>query len=61
MFEISFTTSGDIFIGQDKYYEAARMLRRVADNLEAFVSDGPVIDINGNRVGSWYIDHDEKG
>ena len=55
MFELSFGTDSDAFIGIDKYNEAARILRRLADSLEAHVNEGPVLDVNGNRMGAWYI------
>lgn len=60
MFEISFATDSDAFVGQDRYLEAARILRRVALSLEALQNDGPVIDDNGNRVGAWFMNQKES-
>jgi len=36
-------------------YETARILRRVADEIEGGASYGIMHDINGNRVGAWEL------
>lgn len=33
--------------------ESARILRAIADKLEAGQESGPVMDANGNKVGTW--------
>jgi hypothetical protein len=36
--------------------EIARLLRKTADKIEAGCAGGCLMDINGNRVGSWDCD-----
>ncbi len=38
--------------GPDGDIETARILRAMADKVEAGCTDCPIMDINGNRVGS---------
>lgn len=33
--------------------ETSRLLREIADKVEQSAQGGPVIDINGNKVGEW--------
>jgi hypothetical protein len=35
--------------------DVGEALRQVADKLDNDYTDGPVIDVNGNRVGSWAL------
>lgn len=37
--------------------EVKRVLRRVIGLVEAGADEGPVMDINGNKVGSWALDY----
>lgn len=40
--------------------EVARILREVADKIDAGRTDGVVIDINGNTVGRWHMDEEDE-
>ena len=51
MFEIKFDTGNAAFDEYDTY-EICRILKEVADSLE-WKNSGSVIDINGNKIGSW--------
>lgn len=37
----------------NKQAEVARILRKVAEKVEAGEDSGPCMDINGNKVGTW--------
>ena len=37
-------------------FEMARILRRLADQIEDGCRDGVMHDINGNKVGTWSMD-----
>lgn len=37
-------------------FEIARLLRQAAENVEAGALSAQVADINGNTVGSWWLD-----
>ena len=41
--------------GNDGKNEVARILREIADKLEAGGGRGHCIDINGNKVGEWSV------
>lgn len=51
MFTLTIETGNAAF--QDGPEELARLVERVADALRDGRTRGPVIDTNGNRVGSW--------
>lgn len=63
--KIEFRTSGAAF--EDEYadaidnkllkeHEVVRILRRIIDDIEIEDLDhGPIIDINGNKIGSWEL------
>lgn len=51
MFEIKFDTGNAAFDEYDTC-EIRRILKEVADSL-AWKNSGSVIDINGNKIGSW--------
>lgn len=55
MLEITFATDNAAF---DDYpaSEAARILREIADKLEHGRFDGPIFDMNGNRIGRFSMD-----
>jgi len=57
MFEIKFETDNAAFEDMDYGFEVAKLLREIADKQERWRSpDGiehPVIDTNGNKVGTW--------
>lgn len=44
--------------GEPSGHEAARILRELADRLEAGATDGKVRDYNGNTVGSFELTAD---
>lgn len=56
-FIVAFNTNNDAFDAEDGDREIARILRKIADDLEAGQAtyDVPqrIRDINGNRVGYW--------
>ena len=39
-------------------YENARILRKIADDIELGRQGGFVVDINGNRIGRWSTNAD---
>lgn len=41
---------------EDTEGEVARLLRRTADQVESGVVTGTLLDINGNKVGSWALE-----
>lgn len=55
MFELKFDTDNAAFT-DDCAAECARILREIADKLEAGKNGGPVMDYNGNGVGMWDLD-----
>ena len=51
-FELHITMGNDAMqTGED----VAEALRRIADKLEHGRIDGPVMDLNGNKVGTWEL------
>ncbi len=44
------------FSGPEGRREAARLLRQVADKIEQGHQGGPLMEVNGNKCGSWYIE-----
>jgi hypothetical protein len=55
--------SGDAAITDDPRGEVTRLLRKAAQDMEAGRSYGGLMDINGNKVGSWElqdVDTDSK-
>lgn len=52
MFEIKFDTGNAAFDEYDTY-EIRRILNEIHDSIEYGRSEGSVIDINGNKIGSW--------
>jgi len=60
---IDFTTENAAFEGEGYFFEAARILRVLADKIESqelSVDDGCIIrDINGNKVGYFNHTHGE--
>lgn len=40
-------------------FEVARILRDVADRIESGSTEGRLRDVNGNNVGSWFLEGDE--
>ena len=67
MFKLEIKTGGaafdDMYDSEDetmnayaKANEVARILRRVADRVEAMAIEGSCMDINGNKVGEWNLE-----
>jgi hypothetical protein len=60
MFSIEFKTDNAAFDGDaDKQAEVARILRGIADKVEAGADYGCVRDANGNTIGEFFIEDDE--
>jgi len=61
MFKLEIKTGGAAFMEpstgeEDEYYEAAeinRLLRIVGVDLRNGCTSGTLLDVNGNKVGSW--------
>jgi hypothetical protein len=58
MFKIEFATDNAAF-DDDGAGEVARILRAVADQVEAGGGQGQARDYNGNTVGQWSLTEDE--
>jgi hypothetical protein len=54
MFTLKFSTENDAF-ADDMHGEAARILRKIAGQLEGGDAFGRVYDTNGNNIGAWSI------
>lgn len=52
MLRVRIDTDNDAFAG-DGEQEVARLLRKVAKRVEGGEFDGVIVDINGNRCGSF--------
>ncbi len=57
MVKIEFAT-GDAAFSEDPATEIARILERLAKKVREGDFDGPIMDLNGNRVGSMTITAD---
>lgn len=56
MFRLTFKTGNAAFQENgDPALEAARLLRVIADKLDEGYTDGPIMDANGNSVGTWRL------
>ena len=62
--KIKFSTSGAAFYDEyenketnDIYTrnEVVRILREIITNIQYGYDDGPIIDINGNKIGEWSL------
>jgi len=58
-FRLEFET-GNAAFGDQPAIEVARLLRQTADGVAGGFKSGPVADINGNTVGSWYLGEDDQ-
>ena len=52
MFQLSFEDDNAAFEDGDPE-EYARILKHVADEVRGGSLGGPILDVNGNRVGEW--------
>ena len=57
MFRITMKTENAAF-EDDRNMELARILRQIAERLENGEDAGRVLDINGNKVGSFEMEED---
>lgn len=55
MFELNIETDNAAFEDEDGAFEVARILRLVASQLERGARSAPILDVNGNRVGSYNL------
>jgi hypothetical protein len=53
MFILKFSTDNAAFDGQFDLEEIARILRHIADRVVDGDDSGSVIDINGNKIGTF--------
>lgn len=58
LFEFGVNSRNAVLTGGGRV-EVARLLRKVADEVEAGGDGGDLMDINGNSCGSWFVD-DER-
>ncbi len=60
MFKVTIRTSGAAFEENEPNFEIARLLQEIARRLVFTFEDcGPILDANGNTVGSWeYTEND---
>jgi hypothetical protein len=57
MFTIAIDTASDAF-NPEQAYEVNRILREVIVRLGNGYTDGPILDVNGNRVGAFRLTAD---
>lgn len=55
-FKLTIETDNAAFQDGEPAFEVARILREVADAMENGTNEGPVRDVNGNRVGTFTLD-----
>jgi hypothetical protein len=55
MFSLKFDTDNAAFRDGDFSTEIARVVRTVAEKIEAGIIDGAVYDLNGNRIGEFAL------
>ena len=60
MFQLKIYTSDAAFADGDTGEEVARILRELADKVEAGRTSGRVFDLNGNACGNWAFDKAES-
>lgn len=55
-FRCTIDSNDTALAGEDGYSpELARLLRKVADKVQAHQTGGKITDINGNTVGTWKV------
>ncbi len=52
---IKFDTNNDAFSEGNKENEIARILCKIARQIESGVTSGKVVDINGNTIGTYEV------
>ena len=53
MFKVSFKIGNDAFQNGDGREETARILRKIAEQVENGYDGKKIMDINGNTIGEW--------
>lgn len=53
MFTVKFDTGNAAFDGDDDRSEIVRILKEIQDEIEFYRNEGSIIDINGNKIGTW--------
>jgi hypothetical protein len=53
--EIKFDTANAAFDWGNGPQECARILRKIADQVENGIDGGAIHDLNGNRIGEWGV------
>lgn len=59
MLNVWVATRGDAFAEGHREREVTRLLRKVADRIEAGEREGKLLDLNGNRCGDWSLGDDD--
>ena len=59
-FTLRFSLDNAAFVGDPKSPEIDTILRGVADRAGDGQTGGVVYDSNGNRVGAWWMDEEDK-
>ena len=60
MFQLTFTTHSKAFSDGNKGFQAARLLREVADDVENGREAGIIRDTRGSIVGDWHLKESES-
>lgn len=58
-FKLEFDTGNDAFY-EVPHVEVSGILRNVAQKVVLGRRSGPIHDTNGNPIGSWKLDHEDK-
>lgn len=53
--EIKFSTNNAAFEYDGGIHEIGRILTAISDAVESGKKSGPVMDINGNKIGRWSL------
>jgi hypothetical protein len=59
-FNLKFSVDNAAFEGDNRAYEIGRILRHLATKLEDGCTprNNSILDLNGNRIGEWFMDND---
>ena len=53
--KIEFDTNGSAFDDWGLYDEINRILKVIAEKIMLGYDNGPIMDINGNKIGEWSL------
>lgn len=53
MFTLKFDTGNAVFDYDNDRSEIVRILKEIQDEIEFYKNEGSIIDINGNKIGTW--------